>query len=85
MRFDLWNNATCTGTPIFTDTKSLGAVTAGAATATSANYTPTAAGDYYWIAFYSGDANNLATQGTCGDAGRDLHRHQGRTGDRHAG
>ena len=69
VRFDLWSNPTCVGSPIFTDTKPLGAVTAGVASATSANFTPTAAGNYYWIAFYSGDANNLAKQGTCGDAG----------------
>ncbi len=69
VRFDLWANATCTGAPIFTNTQPLGAVSGGTASATSANFTPTAAGSYYWIAFYSGDAGNLAKQGTCGDAG----------------
>ena len=29
----------------------------------SGNYTPTAAGTYYWIANYSGDASNKAATG----------------------
>ncbi|MBE7524361.1 MAG: IPTL-CTERM sorting domain-containing protein [Burkholderiales bacterium] len=32
-------------------------------------YTPTAPGNYYWIASYSGDANNAAVDGTCGATG----------------
>ena len=32
-------------------------------------YTPTAPGNYYWIASYSGDANNVAVDGTCGATG----------------
>src|SRR4051812_36998128 len=35
----------------------------------SGNFTPAAAGSYYWIASYSGDAHNNASTGTCGDAG----------------
>jgi uncharacterized repeat protein (TIGR01451 family) len=37
--------------------------------ATSDSYTPTAAGDYYWIAVYSGDADNNGVSGSCGDTG----------------
>ena len=67
--FRLWNNANCSGGTVFSDTKPLGTVTAGVAIVTSANYTPTAAGSYYWIASYSGDANNVTVAGHCGDAG----------------
>ena len=43
--FSLWSNATCTGAPVFTDTKPLGAVTPDQASATSASFTVTNAGD----------------------------------------
>jgi Cu/Zn superoxide dismutase len=33
----------------------------------SGNFTPSAAGTYYWTASYSGDANNLAATTACGD------------------
>jgi LPXTG-motif cell wall-anchored protein len=56
----------CSGSPVFTSTPvavsgpgSYGPVTA----------TVTAGGSYYWIASYSGDANNNAVAGACGDAG----------------
>jgi len=35
----------------------------------SGNFTPTAAGTYYWIAFYSGDSFNASSTTLCGDAG----------------
>jgi hypothetical protein len=35
----------------------------------SGNFTPTAAGTYYWTASYSGDAKNLSASTACGDAG----------------
>ncbi|HTK15019.1 MAG TPA: hypothetical protein VL769_01400, partial [Acidimicrobiia bacterium] len=35
----------------------------------SGDYTPAAVGTYYWIANYSGDANNTPATGACGDAG----------------
>jgi hypothetical protein len=59
------DDATCTGTPIATDTvtvdqnRSFG----------SAPFTPTAPGTYRWIATYSGDADNEAEAGTCGEEG----------------
>jgi hypothetical protein len=34
----------------------------------SGNFTPTAAGTYYWIASYSGDAANTAASTVCGEA-----------------
>jgi hypothetical protein len=67
--FQLWNNANCDGDTVFSDTKPLGTVTGGVASVTSANYTPTAAGSYYWIASYSGDNNNVTVAGDCGDSG----------------
>ena len=39
---------------------------------TSANYTPTAAGTYYWTASYSGDTNNTAVSEACGGAGESV-------------
>jgi hypothetical protein len=45
---------------------------AGTATAASGAVPVTAAGTYWWIASYSGDANNLPVAGSCGDAGEDV-------------
>ena len=41
----------------------------GTATAGSGDFTPTKAGAYFWIASYSGDGNNEAVAGVCGDQG----------------
>jgi hypothetical protein len=57
--FNLYSNSTASGTPLFTDTKTL---SGGAAT--SAGYTPTAIGTYYWVATYNGDANNGSASST---------------------
>ena len=54
---------TCQSAPIFTSTVPIGAD----GTATSAPFTATQAGNYHWIASYSGDANNAAVAGACGD------------------
>ena len=51
--FNLYNNSTGTGTPLFTDTEPL-----SGGPATSAGYTTTAIGTNYWVATYSGDSNN---------------------------
>jgi hypothetical protein len=59
------NNATCTGTAIFTSPV---AVT-GNGTYASTGFTTTAAGTYNWVASYSGDGNNGSVSGTCGAAG----------------
>ena len=59
--FNLYNNSTATGTPLFTDTKSR----SSGGMATSAGYTATATGTDYWVATYNGDSNNNAvTSGT---------------------
>jgi hypothetical protein len=63
--FDLYgpsSTASCTGTPVFTDTQT---VTGGSAT--SASFTPSQAGTYWWTASYNGDANNATTATNCGD------------------
>ena len=51
--FNLYNNATASGTPLFTDKETL-----SSGTATSASYTTTATGTDYWVATYNGDVNN---------------------------
>src|SRR5271157_4529637 len=58
--FDLYNNSSATGTPLFTDTETL-----SGGTATSKGYTATATGTDYWVATYNGDSNNNSvTSGT---------------------
>jgi 6-phosphogluconolactonase len=57
-------DSNCTGTPVFTDTKTA----AGDAAYDSAGYTPTAPGVYRWTASYSGDANNNASSSPCNAA-----------------
>ena len=60
------DDATCSGTPAF---ESLGIpypITDDAVT--SAAFTPTATGDYRWVASYSGDVNNAPVTGTCNSA-----------------
>jgi uncharacterized repeat protein (TIGR01451 family) len=71
--FDLYGPYTgddeqdCSGTPIFTSVSDLASGDGGYA-AQSENFTPTAPGTYLWIARYSGDANNQASAGECGEA-----------------
>jgi hypothetical protein len=48
------NNASCTGSPIFTSTKTV----TGNGTYTSDSFTTSSAGTYRWIANYGGDSNN---------------------------
>src|SRR5439155_1008553 len=61
------NNPTCTGTPIFTAAnRPLGG--RPPPTATPHPFTPTAVGDYRWIAAYSGDANYAPPTTTCNAA-----------------
>ncbi len=57
------NNATCTGTPIFTST---GSVTSGNGNYTSSSFTVTLAGTYNFVDAYSGDANNSPVTSACG-------------------
>ncbi len=58
------NNATCTGTPVFTSIQSVG----GNNTYSSTSFTPTAVGTYNWTASYSGDGSNPPVATACGDA-----------------
>ena len=68
--FDLFgpNNATCTGTAIFTSTVTV----AGNGNYTSASFTATTPGTYNFEASYSGDANNAAATAACGAAGESV-------------
>jgi len=59
------DDATCAGPPVF---ESLAQPLGASGTASSAPFTPTAAGVYRWRAFYSGDANNNAVASSCNDA-----------------
>jgi hypothetical protein len=51
--FNLYNNPTASGTPLFTDSEPL-----SGGSATSAGYTSTATGTDYWVATYNGDSSN---------------------------
>ena len=66
--FNLYDNETCTGTPIFTSTVTV----AGNDDYLSGLFTPTHAGTYHWIAIYSGDGDNASVQGDCGDTGENV-------------
>jgi uncharacterized repeat protein (TIGR01451 family) len=55
----------CSGDPVYTNTVDV----SGPGDYNSGNFTPTTAGTYYWVASYSGDVNNQASSGTCGDEG----------------
>ncbi len=57
------DDASCSGTPVFTDTKTV----SGSGNYTSASFTPTQAGTYRWIASYSGDGDNDPDSGACND------------------
>ena len=56
------NDATCTGPVAATSTIPVNEPTG---TATSAAFATSKAGDYRWVAIYSGDANNAAVTGPC--------------------
>jgi hypothetical protein len=51
--FRLYDNATASGSPLFTDTEAL-----SSGSVTSGGYPTTTTGTYYWVATYNGDANN---------------------------
>jgi hypothetical protein len=60
--YNLYFNADCTGTPVYTQTV---AVTGGVIPQ-SAPFTPTTEGLYNWQVVYPGDANNASTASECG-------------------
>lgn len=59
------DDATCSASPAFT---SAPVPVNGDGEYTSADFTPTAAGTYRWVAEYSGDASNEAVSGACNDS-----------------
>ncbi|MDQ6725598.1 MAG: Ig-like domain repeat protein [Actinomycetota bacterium] len=63
--FTLFDNAGCTGTPVFTSSNR---PLAGGPppTAMSATFTPAAVGTYRWVAAYAGDANYAPVTAACG-------------------
>jgi Cu/Zn superoxide dismutase len=64
--FHLYSNATCT-TEVSTGLNPV--AVNGNGDYNSGDFTPTAAGSYYWTASYSGDANNLPVETACGEPG----------------
>ena len=62
--FRLYNNPNCAGTPAAEVTNSS---VSGNGDYASPQATPAAAGDYFWVAIYSGDANNKGAQTGCSD------------------
>ena len=63
--FSVFDNSECGGDPVFTDTVDV----SGNGDYTSGVFTPDAAGQYFWIASYSGDARNQPSSGSCRDDG----------------
>jgi hypothetical protein len=57
----------CTGTPVFTHVGQLGEEFAEPEVVRSAAFTPARAGKYRWVASYSGDGQNEAVSGACGE------------------
>ena len=55
------NNATCSGTPIYSQTLAL----SGASATTAPGFTAVATGTYEWTAAYSGDSNNSSASSGC--------------------
>jgi hypothetical protein len=62
------NNATCSGSPVFTSTVAV----SGNGSYGSGSFTASAAGTYRFVAAYSGDANNWAAVGACSDPGESV-------------
>ena len=55
---------TCSGTPIFTETR---AITPGFTSATTTGFIANTAGTWHWLASYGGDANNSPSSSLCTD------------------
>ena len=60
--FQLFDNATCTGTPVFVSSNQ----PLSGGQAASGSYTPTTTGTFEWVATYNGDNANLTAVSTCG-------------------
>jgi hypothetical protein len=61
--FALYDNSSCSGTPVFSGA---GAATAGVASIADDSATGLAEGKYYWTVAYTGDTYNQASTSTCG-------------------
>jgi hypothetical protein len=68
---------TCRAIPIFTSTTTV----TGNGSYTSAPFTPTLVGTYFFVVIYGGDPNNRAVSSACGTA-NERGRHPGRSHDR---
>jgi hypothetical protein len=66
--FSLFKNDACSGTPLFTEEKSLSGGSAHTSNDGSGpdGYTATGEGTWYWQVSYEGDANNLPSESACG-------------------
>src|SRR5438270_9724 len=63
--FELYDNNSCEGAPVASDGPV--AVSANGEYESPHGASPTASGTYYWVATYSGDANNKAAVSGCAD------------------
>jgi len=66
--FTLYSDNAC---KVSTGLTGTGAISSGTASF-SGSFTPTAAGTYYWVASYAGDANNAAFTTGCGETNEQL-------------
>ncbi|HEY5693116.1 MAG TPA: DUF11 domain-containing protein [Gaiellaceae bacterium] len=62
--FDLYDNSTCSGTPLHEETAS---VSGNGTYTTSTGFTATKPITYYWVANYGGDSNNNKAAAGCAD------------------
>ncbi len=62
--FEAYPNSSCSGAPSYTNTADL-----SGGSASSGDFTPTAAGTYYWTATYNGDSDNESVASGCGAPG----------------
>ena len=67
--FRLYSDAACSSEIFVSSNRPLNLNSPTSGTATSVTFTPVDTGQYFWRAFYSGDANNLPVSGACGAVG----------------
>ena len=66
--FTAYSDSTCSTLVFTSNAIAVTGTVNGSGDFTSNSFTPTAVGNYYWIASYSGDANNTAKATQCGDS-----------------
>ena len=72
--FTIYSDDSCESVVTTLTPLPIGTVTNGTATVVSGDYTGlNAAGDYFFVASYSGDANNKDVAGKCGDTNESVH------------